>query len=88
VLGAHEWRLADLACAVGMPPVTLYDWIGRGWARARQEERPSRRWILWADDLEVERLRERARRPHGYYTRRLWIDDDHPSLASNDTGAQ
>jgi DNA invertase Pin-like site-specific DNA recombinase len=78
-LGAHEWRLAELARAVGMPPVTLYDWIGRGWVRGRQEERPPRRWILWADDAEVERLRERARRPHGYYTRRLWVDDDAPA---------
>ena len=27
-LGAHEWWLADLARAVGMPKATLYSWIG------------------------------------------------------------
>jgi hypothetical protein len=62
-----------------MPLVTLYNWIGRGWVRARQEERPARSWILWADDAELERLRERARRPPGYDTRRLRVDDDRPA---------
>jgi DNA invertase Pin-like site-specific DNA recombinase len=84
-LGAHEWWLADLARAVGMPPVTLYDWVGRGWVRARQHAQPPGRWILWADDAEVERLRQRARRPHGYYTRRLWVDDDRPNGADTET---
>lgn len=74
----QEWWLADLAHTIGMPPVTLYNWIRRGWVRARQAEPPPHRWILWADAAEVERLRERARRPAGYYTRRLWIDDAAP----------
>jgi hypothetical protein len=78
-LGAHEWWLADLARAVGMPPVTLYNWIGRGWVRARQEAQPPRRRILWADGPDLARLRERARRPAGYYTRRRWVDDAAPA---------
>lgn len=72
--GEHEWWLADLARAVGMPPVTLFNWIQRGWVTGRQEPQPPRRWILWADDAELERLRERHQRPTGYYTRRHWVE--------------
>jgi hypothetical protein len=76
VLGAHEWLLAPLAQTIGMPPVTLFNWVKRDWVRARQEETPPRRWILWADAAEVARLRERHQRPNGYYTRRLWMDGE------------
>jgi DNA invertase Pin-like site-specific DNA recombinase len=72
-LGEHEWWLADLAQAVGMPSVTLFTWIRRGWVTGRQEEQPPRRWILWADEATLEQLRERHQRPTGYYTRRQWM---------------
>ena len=74
-LGQHEWELAALAQRLGMPPVTLYTWIGRGWVRARQLPRPPHRWLVWADEAEVERLRERRQRPRGYYTRQRWIEE-------------
>jgi hypothetical protein len=77
-LGAHEWWLAELAQAIGMPPVTLYTWLKRGWVQARQGDQPPRRWIIWADAAEIARLRERAQRPAGYYTRRLWVGDEPP----------
>ncbi len=77
-LGEHEWWLADLAHMISMPPVTLYNWIQRGWVRARQADPPPHRWILWADAAAIEHLRERAQRPAGYYTRRLWINDGGP----------
>jgi DNA invertase Pin-like site-specific DNA recombinase len=73
-LGEHEWWLADLARAVGMPPITLFNWIQRGWVTGRQEAQPPRRWILWADEAELEQLRERHRRPTSYYTRRQWVE--------------
>lgn len=73
-LGEHEWWLADLARAIGMPPVTLFNWIQGGWVTGRQEAQPPRRWILRADDAELERLRERHQRPTGYYTRRQWME--------------
>jgi hypothetical protein len=76
VLGEHEWWLAELAQTLGMPPVTLYNWIKRGWARARQDTPAPHRWIVWADDAEVARLRQHAQRPAGYYTRRLWVGDE------------
>ena len=74
-LGEHEWELATLAQRLGMPPVTLDTWIGRGWVRARQLPQPPRRWLVWADEAEVERLRERRQRPRGYYTRQRWVEE-------------
>jgi DNA invertase Pin-like site-specific DNA recombinase len=81
-LGEAEWELAALAQRLGMPPVTLYTWIGRGWVRARQLPRPPRRWIVWADPAEVERLRERRQRPGGYYTRRRWVENAAQEVAT------
>jgi DNA invertase Pin-like site-specific DNA recombinase len=73
-LGEHEWWLTDLAQAIGMPPVTLFHWIRRGWVTGRQEAQPPRHWILWADEAVLEQLRERHRRPTSYYTRRPWVE--------------
>jgi hypothetical protein len=73
-LSEHEWWMADLARAVGMPTVTLFTWIRRGWVTGRQEAQPPRRWILWADEATLERLRERHRRPTSYSTRRRWME--------------
>jgi DNA invertase Pin-like site-specific DNA recombinase len=72
-LNENEWWLADLARQLDISGVTLYSWLRRGWLRARQEEH-SRRWIVWADAAEVERLRQRHARPAGYYTRRRWVE--------------
>jgi DNA invertase Pin-like site-specific DNA recombinase len=57
-LDENEWWLSELATEVGMPKVTLYGWIRRGWVRARQQRERPRRWIVWADEKEVERLRQ------------------------------
>lgn len=78
-LGRDEWYLADLAREIPMPVVTLFDWVRRAWVRAEQQEEAPRRWVAWADEAEIERLRERHRRPKGYYTRRLWVDSDRGS---------
>jgi hypothetical protein len=59
-LEENEWWLSELATEVGMPKVTLYGWIRRGWVRARQHRERPRRWIVWADEKEVERLRQRV----------------------------
>jgi DNA invertase Pin-like site-specific DNA recombinase len=72
--GEHEWWLPALARTIGMPTVTLFTWIRRGWVTAHQQEQPPYRWILWADPAEVARLRERHQRPPGDYTRRRWVE--------------
>ena len=80
-LGVHAWGLADLARAVGLPPVTLFTWIRRGWVTGRQEAQPPRRWSLWADEATLEQLRERHRRPPRSSTRRQGVEEPCASLA-------
>lgn len=58
-LAENEWWLSELATEVGMPKVTLYGWVRRGWVRARQQREPPRRWIVWADEKELEQLQQR-----------------------------
>ena len=64
-----EWWLSELATEVGMPKVTLYGWIQRGWVRARQSPERPRRWVVWADEGEVERLRQLRTLPGNAPTR-------------------
>lgn len=71
-LAEHEWWLPMLAETLGMPLTTLYNWVRRGWVNARQQE-GNGRWIVWADEAEVERLKQQHARPLGYYTRRRWL---------------
>jgi hypothetical protein len=59
---------------IGMPNITLYNWVRRGWVKARQHEQPPRRWIVWADEAEIERLRQRHQQPAGYATRQYWLE--------------
>jgi len=74
-LAQHEWWLPELAVKLSIPEVTLYNWIRRGWIKARQQDRAPRRWIVWADDEEIRKLCERHRRPPGFYTRRRWVQE-------------
>ena len=71
-LGEHEWWMPNLAQALGMPTVTLYQWAYRGWLRARRQVQPPRRWVIWADPQEMERLRQCYQRPAGHHTRQRW----------------
>lgn len=81
-LGEEEWWLPELALAIGMPGVTLYHWVRRGWVNARQRE--DRRWVVWADEAEVERLRRLHRLPRGYHTRGLWVEEPSAPPSSED----
>ena len=74
-LEEDEWWVPTLARRIGMPETTLHQWIRRGWVRAHQQGQPPRRWIVWADGAEVERLCDLHQRPAGYATRRLWVAD-------------
>ncbi|MGF1524144.1 MAG: hypothetical protein ACFBSF_17635 [Leptolyngbyaceae cyanobacterium] len=71
-LAQHEWWLRDLAATLAMPSVTLYDWVRRGWVRARQESQYPHHWIIWADEVEVNRLRQHRQQPVGQILRQRW----------------
>ncbi len=73
-LGPDEWWKAELARALGMPAGTLEHWIRRGRVTARQADEPLRRWIVWADAAERERLRQLYRRSTGDEARRRWTE--------------
>ncbi len=70
--GPHEWGLRELAQALDMPHVTLYNWIYRGWVTARREDEPPHRWVAWADDAELDRLRQRHQRSLGDEAHHRW----------------
>lgn len=73
-LREHEWWLGDLAQHLDMSTVTLYSWIRRGWVQARQDKTPFRHWIIWADEVELEQLKQRRQQPKGYATRQRWLE--------------
>ena len=79
-LGRHEWWLGELSCELGMPEATLYGWLRRGRLKARQQQRSPRRWIVWADDEELGRLKRLRARPIGEYLRRLWVAGPSPQV--------
>jgi DNA invertase Pin-like site-specific DNA recombinase len=73
-LDRHEWWLGELARELGMPEATLYGWLRRGRLQARgQEEKAPYRWIVWADEAELRRLKRLRARPVGECLRRLWV---------------
>jgi DNA invertase Pin-like site-specific DNA recombinase len=71
-LAANEWLLADLSSILEMPSVTLYNWIRRGWVKARQLPEKPCYWVVWADDDELERLRNHRQLPVGEVLRQRW----------------
>jgi DNA invertase Pin-like site-specific DNA recombinase len=56
-LRANEWWLPDLAAKLGMPTISLYAWLRRGWVHGRQIKKlPQRPWAIRADAEELARL--------------------------------
>jgi len=75
----HEWLLNELALELGMPSVTLFSWIQKGWVRARQIEHSARKlWLVWADTPECDRLRARRGEPRRW-SRHIRVGDATPS---------
>lgn len=72
-LGPDEWWRADLAERLGIAKTTLEHWIVQGWVRARQEPRGLRRWIVWADAAELQRLDWLRQRPVREQLREQWL---------------
>ena len=64
-----EWWFADLAYALQLPHPTLYSWMRRGWVNATRLNVGQRRWVLWADEQELERLRRLKECPRSWHGR-------------------
>jgi hypothetical protein len=78
-LATDQWWLSTLAAEIGMPMATLFTWLRRGWVNGRQDTRPPYRWIITADQAEVQRLRALHQLPAGYHNRRHWLDQANPA---------
>lgn len=76
-VGLGQWRLPDLAAELGMPTISLYAWLRRGWVRGRQLDEQGRPWLIEADAEEVARLRALRSAP-----KLGWRARTRPSVAS------
>jgi hypothetical protein len=56
-LARHEWRVTDLAAALGLSPAKVRRWIRLGWLQGRQTPGQGQ-WVAWADGAELRRLRK------------------------------
>jgi DNA-binding transcriptional MerR regulator len=56
-LPANEWWLSDLADELKINPRRLHHWVRKGYVRSRKES-GAKYWILRADQVELERLRQ------------------------------
>jgi DNA invertase Pin-like site-specific DNA recombinase len=81
-LQAHEWWLSDLEGELGKSNSTLHQWRRRGWLQARWHDH-SKRWVAWADEAELQRLKQRCALPPGEASRHVWLDAQrsHPTVA-------
>jgi DNA invertase Pin-like site-specific DNA recombinase len=55
-LQLHEWWLNDLAKHLAVNPGRLHAWHRKGWVHSRKSGILNGRWILWADEEELDRL--------------------------------
>ncbi len=70
-----EWWLEELAWELKIPSQTLRGWCRKGWVHVRKVTLAYRRFIIWADADELDRLRRlhvcRRRAPHVPYPSEL-----------------
>jgi hypothetical protein len=72
-LQEHEWWLSDLEGELGRSNSTLHQWRQRGWRHTRWHDH-SKRWVAWAEEAELQRLKQRCALPAGYESRQMWLD--------------
>ncbi|MER5916605.1 recombinase family protein [Streptomyces sp. NPDC001982] len=87
-LGPGDWWLTDLAREIGMPRVTLFGWIKRGWVTAHQLTDQHRSWVVHADPAEVERLRRLHGQSRGHRPRQAWLDHQQAAIILNQEGTR
>jgi len=56
-LDDNEWWITDLVRHLQIPYSTLYSYLRRSWVHARQLPVAGGRWVIWADEDELDRLR-------------------------------
>jgi DNA invertase Pin-like site-specific DNA recombinase len=61
----NEWWLEELALELKMPSATLRGWCRKGWVHVRKVTLAYRRFIIWADADELDRLRRLQKHRRG-----------------------
>jgi hypothetical protein len=84
-LKAGEWWFGDLAHTLQLPHPTLYTWMRRGWVNAKRLEIGQGRWILWADEQEIDRLRRLRACPKSWHNQPQAADLTRPKPWPNDS---
>jgi DNA invertase Pin-like site-specific DNA recombinase len=73
LVGNDEWWIPDLAQKLDVIPQKIHYWVKEGWVHSRRT--PSgKHLIVWADQDEIRRLRQLAKRKSS------WIAARHPEL--------
>ena len=83
VLAEHEWWLPDLARTLEMPSSTLYTWVKQNQLRYRKQATSPYRLIIWADEADIQRLRQRQQVPYHDRMRQQWLAHENNSSLSN-----
>lgn len=76
-----EWWLPDLARKLDIPKATLSSWARRGKLEARKQFQYPQRWIVWADEAELERLKQLHQAPQQRPPSQCWCKMAATSLA-------
>jgi DNA invertase Pin-like site-specific DNA recombinase len=72
-LQRHEWGISELAGALDISPSTVYLWRKRGVVQARWDHK-LKRWVVQADEAELDRLKVYSRQSVGAKNRQEWLD--------------
>ena len=73
VLKLHEWGIAEFAGALDISPSTVYLWRKRGVVQSHWDH-ALKRWVVWADGAELDRLKAYSRQSVGAKNRQEWLD--------------
>jgi DNA-binding transcriptional MerR regulator len=73
-LSPQEYWLTEVARQLNIPVATLHKWKRVGWVRWRKVAVPGGRVAIWADEDELERLRQL----HAY--KRQWPEPHYPKM--------
>jgi hypothetical protein len=69
----REGWLSDLARELGKSNSTLHQCHKRGWLHARWHDH-SQQWVAWAEEAELQCLKQRCTVPAGEVSRQMWLE--------------
>ena len=83
-LREHEWWLPDLAMHLKMPTSTMHRWRKVGWVVARKITETGGHWAIFADDAELQRMKQLRSFKHGWCRKNSPIELTTPTQRADD----